>query len=79
MEDELTFESKLRTFSESLRDRLLTDKYGRWGDLDPDLLLRLCDRIEDEVAFHFDKLLDTKPEVETQLIIKTDYFPSVRP
>lgn len=38
-----------RSLSYSLKQVFLTDKYGGWENLDPDLLDRLCDRIEEEV------------------------------
>lgn len=85
MSSEQLFEDLLCTFSKTLRDRLLTDRYGRWSDLHPQLLTALCDRMEDEVAFHFSELLE--PEVDehdTTLEIEedqttTDCFSKIRP
>lgn len=46
----------------SLRQKLLTDDYGRWKNLDPTFLEDLCDRmgheVEDFIQKEYEQLLE---------------------
>jgi len=51
-----------RDFARSLRERLLTDRYGGWRSLDPDLLDGLCDRMAVEAWVYSGELLSEAVE-----------------